>query len=46
MAWKEYREEYWLKELQESMDGCTGHCDETEVLLKMALNTIQSILKV
>ena len=35
--------EYWLKELQESMDRCTGPCDIIEILLKMALNTIQSI---
>ena len=32
-----------LKELQESMDMCTGRHDITEVLLKTALNTIQSI---
>ena len=32
-----------LKELQESMDTCTGFCIITEILLKMALNTIQSI---
>ena len=32
-----------LKELQESMDMCTDCCDITEMLLKMALNTIQSI---
>ena len=44
VAWKEYCAEYWLKELQESMDRCTGHSDITEVLLKMALNTIQSII--
>ena len=25
MAWEEYCAEYWLKELQESMDRCTGH---------------------
>ena len=43
VAWKEYCVEYWLKELQESMDRCTGHCDITEMLLKTALNTIQSI---
>ena len=36
-------EEYWLKELQESMDGCTGRRDITEILLKTALNTTQSI---
>ena len=43
VAWAEYCAEYWLKELQESMDRCTGHRDMTEILLKMALNTIQSI---
>ena len=43
MGWKEYCVELWLKELQESMDSCTGHSDITEILLKMALNTIQSI---
>ena len=43
VASKEYCAEYWLKELQESMDRCTGHRDMTEILLKMALNTIQSI---
>ena len=41
--WKEYCADYWLKELQESMDRYTGHRDITEVLLKTALNTIQSI---
>ena len=43
VAWKEYCAKYWLKELQESMDRCTGHCDVTEILLKTALNTIQLI---
>ena len=43
VAWKEYCTEYCLKELQESMDRCTSHWDMTEILLKMALNTIQSI---
>ena len=43
VAWKEYCVEYWLKELQESMDMCTGCRDMTEILLKMALNTMQSI---
>ena len=38
---KEYFAEYWLKELQESMYICTG--DISEILLKTALNTIQSI---
>ena len=43
VAWKENCAEHCLKELQESMDRCTGHHNITEVLLKMALNTIQSI---
>ena len=34
---------YWLKELQESKDGCTDHSDITEILLKTAFNTIHSI---
>ena len=34
VAWKEYCAEYWLKELQESMDRCTGRLDITEILLK------------
>ena len=33
-----------LKKLQESMDRCTGCRDITEMLLKMALNTAQSIV--
>ena len=33
----------WLKELQESMDGCSCCRDITEILLKTALNTIQYI---
>ena len=41
-AWKEYCMEYLFKEFQESMDMCTGCRDITEILLKMALNTIQS----
>ena len=32
-----------LKELQESMDRRTGNHDITEILLKIALNTIQAI---
>ena len=43
VAWKEYCVEYWLKELQESMDRCTGRRDITETLLKTAQNTIRSI---
>ena len=42
-AWKEYCAVYWLKELLESMDRCTGCRDKTEILLKTALNTIQSV---
>ena len=34
--------EYWLKELQESMDSYTRRRDKTE-MLKMMLNTTQSI---
>ena len=43
VALKEYCAAYRLKELQESMGKCAVHCDITEILLKMALNTIQSI---
>ena len=43
VAWKEYCMEYRLKELQESMDKCTGRCNITEKLLKMVLYTLQSI---
>ena len=34
VALKEYCAEYWLNELQASMDRCTGHCDITERLLE------------
>ena len=34
VAWKEYCAEYWLKELQEGMDRCTGHHDIIEILWK------------
>ena len=34
VAWKEYCVELWLKELQKSMDRCTGCCDITEILLQ------------
>ena len=40
-VWKEYYAEYWLKELLESMDRCTGRRDVTEILLKTAINTLQ-----
>ena len=42
----EYCAEYWLKELQESMDRCTCCHDITEILLKTMLNTIQQLLTV
>ena len=34
MAWKKYYEGCWLKEIQESMDICTGTVDITKVSLK------------
>ena len=37
VAWKEYCAEHWLKELEESMDRCTGRRDITEILLKTEL---------
>ena len=43
LAWKEYCAEYWLKELLENMDRCNVLPDLTEILLKTALTTIQSI---
>ena len=43
VAWKQYCAEYWLKEFQESMGRCTGRHDIYEIMLKKALNTIQSI---
>ena len=41
VAWTEYCAEYWLKELQESMDWCTGRHDITEVLLSFVENGIK-----
>ena len=43
VACKEYCAEYWLKELQESINRYTGSRNITEILLKMVFNTIQSI---
>ena len=43
VAWKEYCLEYWFKKLQESTGRLSGHRDKTEILLKTALNTRQSI---
>ena len=34
VAWKEYYSDYWLKELQESMDMCTGRRSIIELTLK------------
>ena len=36
VAWKVYCAEYWLKNIQESMDRCTGIHDITGILLKKA----------
>ena len=35
MAWKEYCAKYWFKELQESMDRCTGRRYITGILAKI-----------
>ena len=43
VAWKEYCAYYGFKEQRESMDRRTGLRDITEILLKAALNTVQSI---
>ena len=43
VAWNGHCSFYWLRELQESMDMWTGGRDITEILLKEALITIQSI---
>ena len=43
VRWKEYCAENWLKDPQESMDRYTGHRDISEIVLKAALKTIQSI---
>ena len=40
VSWKEFCAEYWLKELQESRDRCTGRRAITEMPLKKVLNTI------
>ena len=40
VAWKEYCMKYWFKELKKSMDRCSYCRNITEILLKMALNTI------
>ena len=41
--WERNKAEYCLKEFQESMDRLTGLHDVTEIMLKTALNTTQSI---
>ena len=45
VAWKEYYVEYWFKELQESMDRCTGRRDITEIPLKNGVNTINQSVR-
>ena len=40
VAWMEYCAEYWLKELQEGKDRCTGHLDITEILLKTVIKDL------
>ena len=42
--WKEYCAQCWLKELQKSMDRCTGRGNIAEILLTTTLNTRQSII--
>ena len=42
VGWKEYCAEYWLKELQNSMDRCTGLHYITERLSKLEFNNKQS----
>ena len=47
MAWKEYDAEYWLKELQKSIDECTGRRDIIEITLKRILSPrITAVLNV
>ena len=41
VAWEEYCAECWLKELQESIDRCTGRHGMTEILLKKGLTLSQ-----
>ena len=43
VAGKEYFAEYCSMGLWKSMDRPTGHCNITEVMLKMVLNTIRSV---
>ena len=40
VAWEEYCEECWLKDLQARVDRCTGHCNITEILMKTAFNQL------
>ena len=37
VVWKDYCAEYWLKEVQESIDRCTGCRDITGILLKVCV---------
>ena len=43
LAWKKILCGVLVKRTAESMDRCTGRRDITEILLKMAVNTIRSI---
>ena len=43
-AWKQYCAEYRLKELQESIDRCTGRRDRTKAMLKRKLNITQWLI--
>ena len=43
VALEEYFAEYWLQEFQEGTDRCTGRLDSTDILLKTALTTKQSM---
>ena len=43
VAWKRVMCEVLVRRTQESMDRYTGHHDITEIMLKMALNNIQSL---
>ena len=44
LACKKYCALHFVKELQESMDRCTGRCNITEILLKTAVNTKKAII--
>ena len=37
VSWKEYCAEYWSKEIEEDMEGCTGRRDITDIMLKASI---------